>query len=62
LTAFDGIMTWTVGWFDPRSSGSLQNGSVTTLSGTTIQSLGSAPHSGNRDWAMLLRCSSGCPP
>jgi hypothetical protein len=62
VTSFGGSKTWTVGWFDPRMGGTLQNGSVTQLSGGTVQPLGSAPYSSNRDWAVLLRCASGCPP
>lgn len=61
VTALSG-MTWTVGWYDPRVGGNLQNGSVTTISGGAVRPLGSAPHSSNKDWVVLLQCSSGCPP
>lgn len=62
VTGFASSMTWNVGWYDPRVGGSLQRGSVTTISGGAVRSLGSAPHSVDQDWAVLLQCYEGCPP
>ena len=44
-----------VKWFDPRNGGTLQNGSVTSISGGGIRSIGNAPNTPSADWAVLVR-------
>lgn len=50
---------FSLAWYDPLSGGKLQQGSVTTLLGGQIQSLGLPPKSKrtapNQDWVALLR-------
>jgi len=47
--------TFNVRWFDPRNGGSLQNGSVTSVSGGSTVSLGTAPSSTTSDWVVLVQ-------
>jgi len=49
-----GGATYTVRWYDPRLGGALQSGTVTSVSGAGLQSLGSPPHSPTQDWAVLV--------
>ncbi len=51
--------TYNVKWYDPRNGGSLQDGSVTSISGTGDKSLGNAPSSTSEDWAILVTNASG---
>jgi hypothetical protein len=46
--------TFTVRWFDPRSGGALQTGSVAEVTGPGVVDLGEAPSDPNRDWAVLV--------
>ena len=39
-------------WFNPRSGGALQVGSVATVSGPGIVDLGQPPRDANEDWAV----------
>ncbi|MEM6911200.1 MAG: DUF5060 domain-containing protein [Verrucomicrobiota bacterium] len=49
---------FTVRWFDPRNSGALQTGSVSTITGGSDDiPLGSAPDSTNQDWVALVTAS-----
>jgi len=50
--------TFEVKWYDPRSGGALQNGSVRTISGGAVCDLGKAPGKPNSDWAILVRKSA----
>jgi len=43
-----------VRWFDPRNGGAMQKGTIQTVSGGAIVSLGNAPNSLNQDWAVLV--------
>jgi hypothetical protein len=43
-----------VRWFDPRNGGALQQGSVTTVTGGSTVSLGSAPSATSSDWIVLV--------
>jgi len=63
LTAVETSASYSVQWFDPLLGGDLQTGSVSTVNGGVVTSLGDAPYtSGGGDWAILLRCSSNeCP-
>jgi len=44
-----------VEWFDPRSGGDLQTGSVSELDGGASRSLGQPPNDPHEDWVVLLR-------
>ncbi len=46
--------TYTVRWYNPRSGGGLQVGSVDTVDGGDWVNLGTPPHSVNDDWAILI--------
>ena len=43
-----------VKWYDPRSGGGLQDGSVSTVEGGTSVSLGNPPADAGQDWAVLV--------
>ncbi|QDU86815.1 PA14 domain protein [Pirellulimonas nuda] len=43
-----------VQWYDPRSGGALQNGSVQMVTGGGQRALGTAPNSAGEDWAILV--------
>ncbi|QDU86816.1 PA14 domain protein [Pirellulimonas nuda] len=43
-----------VQWYDPRSGGALQNGSVQMVTGGGQRALGAAPNSAGEDWAILV--------
>lgn len=47
-----------VEWYDPRSGGALQSGTVSQVSGGGSVSLGQAPHSTSEDWAILISPAS----
>ncbi len=57
LTVPDG--QYEVWWYDPRTGGALQTGTVTQISGAGTHSLGSAPYSATEDWAILVRQEGG---
>ena len=46
---------FTVSWFNPRTGGELQRGSVKQVSGGGKVSLGNAPSDTDEDWAILVR-------
>jgi hypothetical protein len=50
-----------VQWYDPRNGGVLQAGSVTSVSGGGMRSLGNAPNETSKDWTILIRPGSGAP-
>lgn len=47
--------TFEVFWYNPRSGGALQTGSVTQISGPGVQSVGQPPNDASQDWAVLVR-------
>lgn len=49
--------TFTVKWFNPRTGGPLENGSVKSVSGGGRVSLGAPPAAPGQDWAVLLQLS-----
>ena len=51
--------TFTIKWYDPRSGGSLKNGSKTSISGGGNQSLGNPPNSTTEDWVILVTKNGG---
>jgi hypothetical protein len=48
---------FTVKWFNPRSGGELAGGSVKTIQGGGMQSLGRAPVDPAEDWLIVVRRS-----
>ncbi|WP_396635689.1 DUF5060 domain-containing protein [Maribacter sp. R77961] len=46
---------FSVQWYDPRNGGALLEGSITTVVGNGIQSLGNPPSEQNKDWVVLLK-------
>ena len=44
-----------VGWFNPLSGGAMQTGSVTTIQGPGIRSLGAPPARAGKDWIVLVK-------
>ena len=47
--------SYSVQWFNPRSGGKLQSGSVTTVNAGETVSLGNAPADEDEDWLIVLR-------
>jgi hypothetical protein len=47
--------TYTVQWYDPRSGGALSTGSVSTVAGGGMASLGSPPLDAGKDWVALVK-------
>ncbi|HYE99009.1 MAG TPA: DUF5060 domain-containing protein, partial [Planctomycetota bacterium] len=54
-----GTGTYSVQWYDPRNGGALMNGSVTSITGSGSKSLGSPPNNSTKDWAVLVKLTSG---
>lgn len=46
---------YSVEWYDPRNGGPLQAGSVTSIGGLGLTSLGEAPNEPAKDWVVLVR-------
>jgi hypothetical protein len=44
-----------VRWFNPRSGGELQQGSVASINGTGLQPLGTAPSDPDKDWVVVIQ-------
>lgn len=49
-----GARTFQVSWFDPKEGGPLQAGSITTVTGGDVVSLGAPPATHARDWVVLV--------
>ncbi|MFK7911976.1 MAG: DUF5060 domain-containing protein [Akkermansiaceae bacterium] len=49
---------FSVWWFDPRNGGSLQQGSVTSVTGGATVSLGNAPSAASSDWIVYVTNAS----
>jgi len=47
--------SYTVKWYNPRTGGKLQNGSIKKLKGPGTVSLGMAPKDNNKDWVILVK-------
>jgi hypothetical protein len=48
--------TYTVQWYDPRSGGSLQSGSISSIFGASSNVLyGVPPNTPTKDWILLIR-------
>lgn len=50
--------SYSVHWFNPRTGGDLQSGSVATVSGGKSVSLGKAPADGGEDWLVVVRSAN----
>ena len=57
LTGVEG--TFEVQWYDPRFGGELQDGTVRSVAGGGLRSVGAAPNERAQDWAVLVRRVSG---
>lgn len=53
ITGTEGDLT--VKWFDPRTGGDLQNGSVTSIAGGSEADLGNPPAGSTEDWLAVVR-------
>jgi len=53
LKEFEG--NYSVKWFDPRNGGALQDGSVKSIKGMGMKSLGTAPNNPEKDWIVVVR-------
>jgi hypothetical protein len=49
------VAKYSVKWYDPRNGGGLQDGSITSIEGDGIKSLGTAPNNPDKDWVVLVR-------
>ena len=49
------LASYTVQWYNPRTGGALQNGTVTSVSGPGSQSIGMPPADADKDWVALVR-------
>ena len=54
LDLSDAKGTFEVQWFDPRSGGPLQTGTVRAVQGGAVRSLGNPPKDTDKDWAILI--------
>ena len=54
----DVAATFDVRWFNPRTGGLLQKGSVTTIEAPGRQPLGTPPTETNKDWIVLITKSA----
>jgi len=52
---------FSVRWFDPRNGGALQTGSVASVTGGGVRSLGSPPSNPSLDWAILVGSQTAAP-
>jgi Bacterial Ig-like domain len=52
---------FSVRWFNPRSGGALQTGTVASITGGALRSLGNAPSDLAQDWAVLVQHTNGAP-
>jgi hypothetical protein len=50
--------TYSVTWFDPRNGGALLEGSLQSIEGGTLNSVGIPPDSAGKDWVCLIRAVS----
>ena len=53
-----GSGNYMVRWYNPRTGGDLQSGSVATVNGPGVKAIGSPPSDVGRDWAALVKRSN----
>src|SRR5204862_7765537 len=53
--------TYSVRWYNPRTGGALQTGSVASISGPSTASIGTPPGNAGNDWVALVK-AGGTPP
>ncbi|MEM6814658.1 MAG: DUF5060 domain-containing protein [Bacteroidota bacterium] len=46
--------TFSINWYNPRKGGQLQKGTIPSITGGSIKSLGLPPSEPNRDWVVLV--------
>ena len=46
---------FSVSWYDPRNGGALKEGSISSISGSGLQSLGNPPEKHTEDWVVLVK-------
>lgn len=46
---------FSIGWYNPRAGGALQNGSITSADGGQVVNLGNPPADIGKDWVVLLK-------
>jgi len=51
----EGNKSFAVKWFNPRSEGELQNGSITSVLGTGVKNIGNPPVEDEKDWVVVLQ-------
>jgi len=51
----DSSATFTVQWYNPRSGGPLQSGSVASITGPGSVAIGHPPQDSDKDWATLIK-------
>ena len=47
--------SYTVVWYNPRTGGALQNGTITTIAGPGKKSIGKPPSEPSKDWVVLVK-------
>jgi hypothetical protein len=57
-----GTGSYSVQWYNPRSGGALQNGSVPSVAGPAAVSIGTPPGNAGNDWVALVKLTSTPPP
>jgi Putative collagen-binding domain of a collagenase len=55
LTSKSTSTLYSIRWYDPNNGGTLQVGTVSTITGGGIRSVGSAPINTSKDWTVLIR-------
>ncbi|MEZ4700104.1 MAG: DUF5060 domain-containing protein [Rhodothermales bacterium] len=48
------VKTYPVQWYNPRTGGALKNGTVTSVSGPGVKSIGSPPSETTKDWVAIV--------
>ena len=51
----DDESSYTVKWFDPRTGGDLQNGTIKTIKGSGAAAIGNPPTETDKDWVALIK-------
>lgn len=51
----EGNNSYSVKWFNPRTGGALQNGSISSLAGIGLKSLGDPPADVSKDWVVVVK-------